>query len=213
MEKNSEKTIRILLMDSQSAFRDGLVMQLNREKDFAAVAETADSTPVVELIRRHASGILLCDVGEDAPQGFPRVNEIRKSCGAGFPIIAISDIRDETAVREFIGSGGAGYLLKTCRFEEYIEAIREAIGGNKYVCRELAAEILSKKTVMKYDPEGQKTYNAYTRKRKRVIRHFLEEESYKAIADCLGIETGTIEYHIKKSRGDFNVHCDKDLLL
>ena len=158
---------------------------------------------MTELIRRHAPDVLLYDIGEDAAQEFRILKETKKIFNTGISIIAFSDIRSEAAVRDFIRSGGSGYLLKTCPVEECIEAIRKVVRGRKYFSQELMGEIFSGKSVLKYDPEGQKIYDGYTPHRKKVLRFFMEEKSDKEIADCLGIEPGTVEYHIKNDTERF----------
>jgi two-component system response regulator DesR len=198
-------------VDEQSVFREGLAARLNMEKDFEAVTETADSSSMEKMIRRYNPDVLLYDIEEDAAQDFRMLKEIRRIFNTGLSVIAIPDIRSESAVRDFIRSGGSGYVLNTCPVEECIEAIRKAVRGKKYFSQELIEGIFSKKSVMKYNPEGQKIYDGYKLQRKKVLRLFMDGKSNKEIAACLGIGKSTVEYHMKWTRCDFNAHSDKEL--
>jgi len=194
------RRIRILLADEQSVFREGLVMQLNKEKDFEAVAGMADDVSFVELVRSHEPDILLYDIKEDAAHGFLLLREIRRVFVERMPVAAFSDLRAKSAVRGFLDAGGAAYVLKSSPFDEYKNAIRSAARGQKYICQELTAEL-----VMERPSENQIIYNSFTAKRKKVLQLFAGELSIKEIAAHLRIDIDTVEYHIRVTINKLNL--------
>jgi DNA-binding NarL/FixJ family response regulator len=213
MEEETRINIRILLLGNESAFIEGLAVRLNKEKDFTASVDTGDSAPAVSLIQRHSPDVLIYDISDDAPKGFPLLKKLKSEFDKRISVITFSDLRARPIIKRFLDAGGSGYLLKGCPFDEFAGAIRSAVRGGKYVCPELAGELLAAGPGMDFNPDDQNTYNRYTSQRKNAVRLLAEGLSNQEIAAKLGIESSTAAYHRKWIMHDFNVHCATDLYI
>jgi len=201
MSGANAKRTRILIVDENAIFRDGLAARLNKKKDFFAIAETMDYEKMADAVIQRDPRVLCYDIGEDARRGFENLAKIKEACNGGMMAIAMSDNRSKSVVRDFLNAGGMGYLLKTSPFGEYVEAIRKSLGGEKHICNELVAGLFQERL-----SREQALYNGFTGKRKIVLRLFARGMTRKEIAAELGMKLGAAEYHVRETMNAFNVN-------
>ena len=83
-------------------------------------------------------------------------------------------------------SGAKGYISKSASAEELVEAIRQVMGGGRYVERELAADLAL--NVFGSEDPGK----ALSARELDIMRQLAKGKSLSAIADTLGISYKTV---------------------
>ncbi|GAJ13651.1 unnamed protein product, partial [marine sediment metagenome] len=127
-----ERKTTILLADDQHIVRQGIRLLLERESDFEVVGEVDNTVEVTKLAGELKPDIIIMQARRPALGG---VEAIRR-CKAAYPqaaIIILTMYQEEEYIAELLEAGAAGYLLKTVRIEELVQAIRSVRAG-EFVC-------------------------------------------------------------------------------
>src|SRR5690606_2796041 len=102
--------IRILLVDDQALFREGLRILLEQEATLEIVGEAGDGEQAIAAARFHCPDIVLMDLR------MPRLNgvEATRRIVSELPqtrVIVLTTFEDDDEVYEALSAGAAGYLL------------------------------------------------------------------------------------------------------
>jgi len=121
--------IRVLLADDHPIVRQGLRALLADDPEIAVVGEATTGDEVREACRTLQPDVLLLDLSMPGPPAADTVRSLRVHSPA-IQVVMLTAHRDEVAVRELVGLGVGGYVLKDDEPETVAEAIvRVARGG------------------------------------------------------------------------------------
>jgi DNA-binding NarL/FixJ family response regulator len=108
----------------------------------------------------------------------------------------------EEYVLQALDAGAFGYLLKDTDKTEFVKALKQIHGGNKYfsgaVSNVLANRLLNTKPFTnKSTNEAEDSLNTYnlTRREKEILQMVVEGKQNKQIAEASGKSVRTIETH------------------
>lgn len=120
--------MKVLLVDDQAAFRNGLRDLLASVEGVEIVGEAADGREGIALARQLRPDITLMDVR------MPHVNGIEATAAilADDPracVLVLTTFDDDALIRDAMRAGATGYLLKGMPLEETIAVMRLALRG------------------------------------------------------------------------------------
>jgi DNA-binding NarL/FixJ family response regulator len=178
------KKIRILLVDDHFVVRLGLASSLNIEPGIEVVAEAECGAEVVELYGKHDPDLVLMDWRlPDATGG-----EVIQSLRHFYPdarVLVISAFESEEIVFQTARSGAIGYLPKSTRRPELIQAVMSAASGHSVFAPNIAAKLAARL----HHPE-------LTPREIEVMGELVRGNSNKEIASHLSISDNTVKLHI-----------------
>lgn len=125
--------LRILLADDHQMFREALRLLLERNPDFAVVAETGDGLEVFRLTRETAPDIVCMDIDMPGLSGI----EITRQITGAFPlvkVIALSTFSDRRYVTDMLNAGASAYVTKAEAGVELLRAIDAVRRNRSYLC-------------------------------------------------------------------------------
>ena len=145
--------------------------------------------------------VVLMDIGMPNTDGISGVKQIKKI----FPHIRIimqTVFEDEEKIFASLQAGAEGYLLKNATAEKITQSIEEVYQGGASMTPSVALR------VMKYFNQEKTSAADYslTPKEKEVLSLLADGNSYKMVADKLGISYFTVNSHIKKIYEKLHVH-------
>lgn len=186
-------SIKVLLVDDHAIMRQGLKVLLDMEQDITVIAEAANGNEAILMARELTPDVIIMDMN------MPEVNGIKASRrileeNPSARIIILSMILESSYVRQALKSGVRGYVLKDCVSDELVEAIRSAMLGFHYLCREVSELIIKDYTGIAGEPHNVQPPPLSTRETE-VLQLIAEGNNAKEIAFYLGLSVKTVEGH------------------
>lgn len=130
--------IRILLADDHTVMRSGLRLLLERQPDFAVVAEAEDGRRAVALAETEDLSVVVMDIAMPLLNGIEATRQI-VSRNPKIAVIILSMHSDESYVLRALKAGARGYLLKDSAEADLIKAVRAVREGRTRSARRSAA--------------------------------------------------------------------------
>lgn len=189
--------IKILLVDDQSLFREGLRTLLEVQSDFQIVGEAANGEEALRLTATLQPEVILMDLRMPVMDGVIATRRIRDL----FPnirVIVLTTFDDDETVFDGLRAGAVGYLLKDVTSDKLHEAIRAAARGEYFMQPSITAKVMSEFTRMARTPRVQINDLAVdlSSRELEVLRQVATGASNKEIADLLVIAEGTVKNHL-----------------
>ena len=197
------KKLRLLLVDDQALFREGLRMLLALQADFEIAGEAANGEEAVAFVRRLAPDVVLMDLRMPILGGVEATRRILAEA-PDCRVIVLTTFDEDEEVFAALRAGAAGYLLKASPSGKLCEAIRLAARGESFLEPSVTAKVvgefarMSGRAVRRAAPPLAEPLS--TRERD-VLRLLAEGRSNKEIAAELGIAEGTVKNHMSNVLG------------
>lgn len=203
---DSDSSIRVLLADGQSLFREAVRVVLSSEDDLTVVGEAGDGLQAVAEVERLHPDVALLDA--DLPNGDGihatrqisiRVPECR--------VIVFSAQEDEQLLVRALEAGASGYLSKSSPMIELIDATRAVHRGDALVPPRMLGALLQRLIHRRRErDEALKRMAALTRREREVLGLLAQGADNDGIAQHLVISPETARTHIQNVLGKLGVH-------
>ena len=198
--------IKILLVDDQPLFREGLRTLLSVHSDFEIVGEAGNGQEAINLVRSSRPSVVLMDLQMPVLDGVAathRLHEEYPQCR----VIVLTTFDDDEKVFDGLRAGAVGYLLKDAPSEKLAEAIRVAARGETFLQPSVAAKVvaefarLTRKTI-----EHSSSFSEPLSEREvEILRLIAHGSSNREIADTLFLAEGTVKNHVTNILGKLGV--------
>lgn len=198
--------IKILLVDDQPLFREGLRTLLSVHSDFEVVGEAGNGEEAIRLTRSLAPSVVLMDLQMPVLDGVAatrRLHEEQPRCR----IIVLTTFDDDEMVFDGLRAGAVGYLLKDAPSEKLAEAIRVAARGETFLQPSVAAKV-----VAEFARLSRKTFESpelaiepLSERELEILRLIAQGASNREIATALFLAEGTVKNHVTNILGKLGV--------
>ena len=132
--------LRVLLVDDHPVVRQGLRTMLLEAGDIEVVAEAADATAAMAVVRQERLDLVLSDMGLPGKTGLDLLKMI-KAVQPQLPVLMISMYAEQVFAVRALKLGAAGSLMKDADAHLLIDAIRKAASGGKYISAGIAERL------------------------------------------------------------------------
>ena len=195
--------ISVLLADDHVLIRAGVRALVEKAPSIRVIAEAKDGREALLLIRQHLPDVVLMDVAMPGLNGLEATARIT----AEFPnvrVIILSMYASEEYVRESIGAGAAGYIVKSSAAAELGDAIRAVAAGGEYFSP-LVSEHLVKNRAG-HVSVTRAMIERLTPRQREILQLIAERHHTKDIAQILNISVKTVETHRAQLMGRLGIH-------
>ncbi len=187
--------VKILIADDHAVVREGTRRFLEQEKDFEVVAEAADGEEAIRLAGVFKPDVAIMDIAMPGVDGIEATRQIKQQ----YPMVAVlvlSAYDDDQFVFGLLEAGAAGYLLKSVRGNELVEAVRAVYGGESVLHPTIARKVLDRFTHTAGKTQKQKASDVLTEREIEVLQLATKGSSNQEIADQLYLSLRTVQSHL-----------------
>jgi DNA-binding NarL/FixJ family response regulator len=133
--------ISVLIADDEALIRAGIRAVLESAADIVVAAEADDGRAAVAAVRAVRPDVALMDIKMPVLDGLAALREIRRDA-PGTRAVMLTSFGTEQNVQRAVEAGTAGFILKNCRPDELIRAVRAAHAGQAYLSPQIARFVL-----------------------------------------------------------------------
>lgn len=187
--------IRVLLVDDQPLFREGLALLLGTSPELEVVGEAADGAQALERAMALRPDVVLMDLRMPGTDGVAGTRAIRAAVPES-KVLVLTTFDDESSVFDALSAGAVGYLLKDASREELAQAIRAAAIGQSPLTPAVAAKLVARVASMERAGASRERLAGMSERELAVLERVTQGASNKEIAAALGITEGTVKNHM-----------------
>jgi DNA-binding NarL/FixJ family response regulator len=190
--------IRVLLVDDQALFREGLETLLSVHRDIEVVGQACNGREAVDVAADVRPDVVLMDVRMpilDGVRATRRLTEGMPQC----KVIVLTTFDDDEYVFDALRAGAAGYLLKDVASARLVEAIRATARGESILEPSVAAKVIAEFTrVSSMMPAAQleQMVEPLSERELEILALIATGASNREIGDRLFIAEGTVKNHV-----------------
>jgi len=188
--------IKVIIADDSDFVRDGMKIILDVDDDFEVLGCAADGKAAIEIAEKQKPDVFLMDIQMPVMDGIEATKYIvEHDLGK---VLILTTFDDDDLVRQALGSGAKGYLIKNHTPEHLKQMIKSVYIGTgvmeEGILSSLAAQNGEKERSsgqsQGFDPTG------YSERELDIVRAVADGLSNKEIASRLFISEGTVKNYI-----------------
>jgi DNA-binding NarL/FixJ family response regulator len=183
--------IRVLVVDDEPVYCEGLCRILGEEENFEVVASLSNYEEAAKQAQKLGPDVVVIGIRIAEPSNLEVIRQVRAVC-SNAAILAINSVVSGTLLLSCLQAGIAGFLLKKTEIHQIVNAVRSLSAGEV---------VLEKKGVSKMLEEirrGEQAGEILVLKDREleVLKEVARGATNKDIAQELGISVRTVQTHL-----------------
>ena len=187
--------IKILIADDHAVVREGTRQILEQEADMDVVAEAADGEEAVRLAGSSKPDVAIIDIAMPKLDGIEATKQI-KTLYPAIAVLILTVYDDDQFVFSLLEAGAAGYLMKSVRGSELIEAVRAVYVGESVLHPAIARKVLNRFVPVSGQPQRQKPAEVVSEREMEILKLATRGLSNQDIANELCLSLRTVQAHL-----------------
>ncbi|GIW05899.1 MAG: DNA-binding response regulator [Dehalococcoidia bacterium] len=195
--------IRVLLVDAQAIFRQGLRTILSQEPDFEIVGECGDGFQAFDFVDRLQPDVVLADVRLPSLDGLELTRKVRMAARSTSFVLLSGTGDDEEMLFQAIRAGASAFFGKDTPTDDLLAAIRRVAAG-EYLINEtvltrpkVASRVLREfRELNMVEKEIEPLFAPLSNREIEILDYIARGNSNKEIARALKISDQTVKNHI-----------------
>lgn len=188
-------TIKILIADDHAVVREGTRQILDKEPDMEVVAEAGDGEEAVRLAGSFRPDVAIVDIAMPKLDGIEATKQI-KALYPTMAVLILSAYDDDQFVFSLLEAGAAGYLLKSVRGSELVDAVRAVYSGESVLHPLIARKVLNRFVPGAGEPRKRESSEILTEREIEVLKLATHGLSNQEIANELYLSLRTVQAHL-----------------
>lgn len=198
-------TTKVLLYEDNPELRMSLSALIGFSENLELLGSFENCSGVAGHIEELEPDIVLADIDMPEVNGIEGLKIIRKF-RPELPVVMLTVFDDNEHVLDAIMNGATGYILKQHLTTRLGSAIEEALEGGAPMSPLVARMVLNHLNSKNH----RANQYGLTQREKEILKSLTDGNSYKMIADRLGITHGTVSTHIKNIYEKLGVHSQSE---
>lgn len=185
--------LRVLLVDDHATVRDGLRRLVDGQPDMVVVGEAGDGDLALIQAQALRPDVVVLDLSMPRMSGLAAARSLAQQ-HPQMAVVVLTRHAEQAYVDELLRAGAAGYVLKQSPFTEFLQAIRAAGRGERYLDASLTNQIIEDRLHAHASLPGRPDA-ALSHRELQVLKLVAIGHSNKEIAARLDISVKTVEAH------------------
>ena len=188
-----DKKLRIYLAEDHQTVREGIKLLVNAQPDMEVVGEAGDGEAAIKEASQLMPDLVIMDISMPTMNGLKATKKLRTMC-PDMKILTLTRHTDDGYLKQLIGAGSNGYVLKQSAPTDLVNAIRTVVAGNAYLDPSLTRKVMGGYVSRSESMRGE-TNGDLTDREEEVLRLISFGYSNKEIGARLDLSVKTIEAH------------------
>ncbi len=189
--------LRVLLVDDQNLFREGLASLLSSHSSVEVVGEAENGREAIERARKLLPDLVLMDVHMPGCDSIEPVRTIKREMPQ-IKIIMLGTPDNDNELMLAIKNGADAYLLKNLDPEQFFAVLDGIQRGMAPITNMVAERILLEfRKMSAMLQEADEYREQLTPKEIETLELLIRGDSNKEIADVLNISESTVKLHLR----------------
>jgi two-component system response regulator NreC len=185
--------LRILLAEDHQTVREGIKLLVNAQPDMEVICEVGDGEQAIKEATRLKPDLLVMDISMPNMNGLKATKKLREIL-PDIKILTLTRHTDDGYLKQLIGAGANGYVLKQSAPTDLLHAIRTVSAGNAYLDPSLTRKVMGGYVSRAESVRGE-SKGDLTDREEEVLRLISFGYSNKEIGARLEVSVKTIEAH------------------
>lgn len=191
MTTQIQTPIRVLLADDHVVVRAGIRQFLEQSTDIQVVAEASDGQEACKLLEQFAPDVAVLDIQMPGMSGIEVTRWIRaKHLSIGILVLTAYD--EEPYVQAVLQAGANGYVLKTAKPQEIVDAVRDVFHGKSVLDTAIAQKLITRLS----SKSEEAAFDPLTDRELQILTLTAKGFTNKAIGMQLSISDRTVQNHL-----------------
>lgn len=193
MTSLQKKFISITIIEDNNHLRSAWRSMLEKVGDFILLDDYNSCEDALKASDIGDSDVILMDISLPGMSGIEGVETILSQ----FPninIIMITVHDDDDHIFDAIRAGAVGYLLKSVKPKEMLEAIRQVMDGASPMTPHIARKVIS---AFQRSAENASSHMQLKEKEQEVLEYLADGKSYRMIAEEMNLSVHSIRYYLR----------------
>ena len=185
--------IKLLLVDDQDIFRQGLATLLATEEDLEIVGQANNGNSAIALTQKLQPDVILMDIQMPVCNGVTATSEII----GRYPwmrILVLTTFDDDEYIGQSLQAGAKGYLLKRKPTEEMAMAIRAVNRGYAQLSPEIAPKVFAR--VKPINSTDNRLLDTLSPRESEILQLVGQGKNNREISASLHLSIGTVKNYI-----------------
>jgi len=188
---------RIVIVDDQALFREGLRTLLSIRPDMDVVGEAASGDEAITLVEQLRPSVVLMDLRMPKGDGIQATARLRERCPE-IPVLVLTTFDDDANLFGALRAGAVGYLLKDVSSETLVSAIHAATRGESFLQSTVTGRVVGAfaRLMESGGPKAEALVLPLSPREREIVSLLGSGASNKEIADRLNLAEGTVKNHV-----------------
>lgn len=193
MPENTNKMIRIIIVDDHPIIRYGLKQMIKDEDTIEIVGELEDIDGLEQMLASTVPDIVLLDLELEHSHGVEALITLRKNSPTTRVIIYTAH-DDEERIVHAAELGIDGYMMKGCPPEQLMDAIYSVYDGGSAIQSSVAGKLMRHMNIHSNKEETPVAH--FSKREKQVLELLSSGKTNKGIGTALFISESTVKFHV-----------------
>jgi NarL family two-component system response regulator LiaR len=187
--------IKILIAEDHVVVREGTRQILEREPDMEVVAEASDGEEAIRLAGNTMPDVAIIDIAMPNVDGIEATKQI-KALYPSIAVLILTAYDDDQFVFSLLEAGAAGYLLKSVRGHELVDAVRAVYAGESVLHPAIARKVINRFIPAVGKVQKQTLQEVLSEREIEVLKLAAEGLNNQDIAAQLCLSVRTVQAHL-----------------
>jgi DNA-binding NarL/FixJ family response regulator len=205
-------TLRIVLADDHTLFRQGLRRVLEEQAGWHVIAEASDGAEAVRLTVEHEPHMVILDVAMPRLNGVEATRQITRRLPE-VRVLIVSMYSDDVYITQALQAGAQGFVLKDSADADLVRAVTDLAAGKSHFSPSVSKVVLNDYVRHLSERGVTDRFDALSEREREVFQLIAEGHSNKDIANLLHVSPGTVETHRARIMEKLDVHSAAEIVL